>query len=38
MQKKVEEITEYLKKRLRYFEEQRQNNTFPDRKGENSLN
>ena len=30
MQKKVEEITEYLKKR--------QNNTFPDRKGENSPN
>ena len=38
MQKKVDEITEYLKKMPKCCEEDRKNNTFPNRRGENSLN
>lgn len=38
MQKKSRRDNGILEKMPRYFEEQRQNNTFPDRKGENSLN
>ena len=38
MQKKGRRDSGILEKMLRYFEEHRQNNTFPNRKGENSLN